>query len=300
MGPQGEYDRKWVKPGAPLLDFGGHPTSKGVAAPEGGGNTYGKPNVHPHRPGGGGGVGPGGKKGPGGAQQKKVPGNKPQKPGTTVRPRPESMRAGAYADAGGSGVDAAAPPAPHAPANVAGGSSQASNTGKAAPAAPAAPPAVPAAGVPKFRLVTPIPTADALSEAAGSTAPAGSGLLSGALASASDIASAIARTFQQTSAAAAVAMNSPATPTPAGAGAGGGQAPAVAAASVGVANANEPGSPLQQLPDGGAGGMAGLGGLGLGKKGRGGKKKAFGPMSALSGKHASFTSIITCAQSLPR
>ena len=134
VGPQGEYDRKWVKPGAPLLDFGGHPTGQGVGVPEGGGNTYGKPNVHIRPHGGAGGVGAGGKKGPGGAQQKKVPGNKPQKPGGTARPRPDAMHGGV---AGAEGAAAPSPPAAHIPAASAGGN-QASNIVATKPAAPAA------------------------------------------------------------------------------------------------------------------------------------------------------------------
>lgn len=235
VGPQGEYDRKWVKPGAPLLDFGGHPPS--AAAPAingvGGGNgagMHGMPNGA-------------GKKGPG-AMQKKVPGNKPQKPGATIRPRPAEFRGGA--DAAGAGAAGAG----------AGGT-------QSAPAA-----------APKFRLVTPVPPAGSPAAAAPATssgASSSAGVLSGAIASASDIAAAIARTFQPATAttpaaAPAAAVNNIAE-NPVG-------ASAAAAADTGIPAAAEWGS-------GGGGGLGlGLGKKGRGGKKKG---QGFGPLGGIGG-----------------
>lgn len=239
VGPQGEYDRKWVKPGASLLDFGGHPTSKTVPAPAtngigGGGNgagMHGKPNGA-------------GKKGPG--LQKKVPGNKPQKPGATIRPRPAEFR-------GGTDTDGAGGPQ-SAPQIVA----------AAAPVPPVA--RTTPTTAPKFRLVTPMSPAETTPAAPVST---GTGVLSGALASASDIAAAIARTFQPaTTTADPVTAASSVPETPA--------APA-------PATADGAGNPTPAVAEWGSGG-GGLG-LGLGKKGRGGKKKGqgFGSLGGIGG-----------------
>jgi hypothetical protein len=41
VGGQGEYDRKWVQPGQPLLDFGGHPTAQPAGVPPGAQGTRG-------------------------------------------------------------------------------------------------------------------------------------------------------------------------------------------------------------------------------------------------------------------